>query len=246
MNTFFPLLKLGIKRRSRDFFIIFYTVVFPIVIIALLGYLTSTSYGTEFTSYEYYSIVIITFCLLMGVTSVVYAATDEKRMKTAYRYMIAPISKAALIWSKFFSCVIAFTICSVIVLLLSRLLFHLPVGKNLAVLSLLLLCESITISGLGLFFGLAIKSFTVIQNFLNLPIVIFGFLGGAFFPVGSVNPVLSFIINLSPLTWINKGIIFCLYMEDNTILLGVSAALFIVGIIFTFLTAKHFKKEAFV
>ena len=220
--------------------------VFPIVIIALLGYLTSTSYGTEFTSYEYYSIVIIPFCLLMGVTSVVYAAADEKRMKTAYRYMIAPISKAALIWSKFFSCVIAFTICGVIVLLLSRLLFHLPVGNNFAALSLLLLCESITISGLGLFFGLAIKSFTVIQNFLNLPIVIFGFLGGAFFPVGSVNPVLSFIINLSPLTWINKGIIFCLYMEDNTILLGVSAALFIVGIIFTFLTTKHFKKEAFV
>ena len=83
MNTFFPLLKLGIRRRSRDFFIIFYTVVFPIVIIALLGYLTSTSYGTEFTSYEYYSIVIIPFCLLMGVTSVVYAAADEKRMKTA-------------------------------------------------------------------------------------------------------------------------------------------------------------------
>lgn len=160
--------------------------------------------------------------------------------------MIAPISKVALIWSKFFSCVIAFTICGVIVLLLSRLLFHLPVGNNFAALSLLLLCESITISGLGLFFGLAIKSFTVIQNFLNLPIVIFGFLGGAFFPVGSVNPVLSFIINLSPLTWINKGIIFCLYMEDNTILLGVSAALFIVGIIFTFLTTKHFKKEAFV
>ena len=141
MNTFFPLLKLGIRRRSRDFFIIFYTVVFPIVIIALLGYLTSTSYGKEFTSYEYYSIVIIPFCLLMGTTSVVYATADEKRTKTAYRYMIAPISKAALIWSKFFSCVIAFTICSVIVLLLSGLLFHLPVGKNFAALSLLLLCE---------------------------------------------------------------------------------------------------------
>ena len=62
-----------------------------------------------------------------------------------------------------------------------KVIIHLPVGNNFAALSLLLLCESITISGLGLFFGLAIKSFTVIQNFLNLPIVIFGFLGGAFF-----------------------------------------------------------------
>lgn len=84
MKNFVPLFMLGLKRRSKDFFIIFYSVVFPIAIIALLGYLTSTSYGRDFTSYEYYSIVMIPFCLLMGITSVAYAAVDEKRMKTSY------------------------------------------------------------------------------------------------------------------------------------------------------------------
>ncbi|MEG0693053.1 MAG: ABC transporter permease [Oscillospiraceae bacterium] len=245
MKNFSPLFKLGIKRRSKDFFIIFYSVVFPIVIIALLGYLTSKSYGLDFTSYEYYSIVMIPFCLLMGITSVAYAAVDEKRVKTSYRYMIAPISKSSLIISKFLSCVIVLTVCSMIVLLISRLMFHLPVNENAIYLIILLLCESIAISGLGLFFGLASKKFATIQNFLNLPIMIFGFLGGAFFPVSSLNPILSIIVNLSPLTWINRGIMYCLYVSDATILLYTSAILFIIGILFTMLTIKYFKKEAF-
>lgn len=151
MKNFSPLFRFGLKRRSKDFFIIFYSVVFPIVIIALLGYLTSKSYGQDFTSYEYYSIVMIPFCLLMGITSVAYSAVDEKRMKTSYRYMIAPISKSSLIISKFLSCVIVLTVCSMIVLLISRLMFHLPVNGNAIYLIILLLCESIAISGLGLF-----------------------------------------------------------------------------------------------
>lgn len=245
MKNFFPLFMLGLKRRSKDFFILFYSLVFPIATIALLGYLTSTSYGLDFTSYEYYSIVMIPFCLLMGITSVAYAAVDEKRMKTSYRYIIAPISKSSLIISKFLSCVIVLTVCSIIVLLSSRLMFHLPVNGNMVYLIILLLCESIAISGLGLFFGLASKNFATIQNFLNLPIMIFGFLGGAFFPVSSLNPILSFIVNLSPLTWINRGIMYCLYVSDITILLYTSTLLFIVGILFTLLTIKYFKKEAF-
>lgn len=245
MKNFVPLFMLGLKRRSKDFFIIFYSVVFPIAIIALLGYLTSTSYGRDFTSYEYYSIVMIPFCLLMGITSVAYAAVDEKRMKTSYRYLIAPISKSSLIISKFLSCVIVLTVCSIIVLLISRLMFHLPVNGNMVYLIILLLCESIAISGLGLFFGLASKNFATIQNFLNLPIMIFGFLGGAFFPVSSLNPILSFIVNLSPLTWINRGIMYCLYVSDAAILLYTSTVLFIVGMLFTLLTINYFKKEAF-
>lgn len=245
MKNFSPLFKLGLKRRSKDFFIIFYSVVFPIVIILLLGYLTSKSYGEKFTSYEYYSIVIIPFCLLMGITSVAYAAVDEKRTSTSYRYMIAPISKSALIISKFLSCVIALTVCSIVVLIISKILFQLPINGNAVYLIILLLCVSVAVTGIGLFCGLASKNFAAVQNFVNIPIIIFGFLGGTFFPVGSLNPVLSFMINLSPLTWINRGIMYCLYVSNVTVLLCASTLLLAVGALFTILTIKYFKKEAF-
>lgn len=245
MESFFPLFKLGTIRRCKDFFILFYSVVFPVILIALLGYLTSESYGSDVTSYEYYSIVMIPFCLFLGMTSVAYASADEKRMKTASRYMTAPVSTVSLILSKFFSCVIVLTACSMIVLLAAGIFFHLPVSGNVLFLTVLFLCGSIAITGLGLFFGLACKNFATVQNYLNLPIMIFGFLGGTFFPVSSLNPALSLIIDLSPLTWINRGIMYCLYLSDVTILLRISGILLVTGIIFTVLTIKYFKKEAF-
>lgn len=246
MHNFSPLFILGIKRRCKDFFILFYSTVFPLVTIAVLGYLTSKSYGKEFTSYEYYSITVIPFCLFMGITSVAYASTDEKRMKTAYRFVTAPISKKSLILSKFFSCIFALGLCSIVVMVLSSMFFQLPIGSYALQITVLLLCESVAITGLGLFFGLASKNFATIQNYLNLPIMLFGFLSGAFFPVNSLNPVLSFLINLSPITWINRAIMYCLYMSDSTILLLTSSILFIVGSLFVLLTIKYFKKEAFI
>lgn len=246
MHTLSPLLKLGIKRRCKDFFIIFYSAVFPAVIIALLGYLTSKSYGSEFTSYEYYSITMIPFCLFMGITSVAYASADEKRMKTAYRFVSAPVSKTSLVFSKFLSCVFALTVCSILILVISSTFFHLPINGYFMQITVLLFCESVAITGLGLFFGLASKNFATIQNFLNLPIMIFGFLSGAFFPVSSFNPVLSFIINLSPLTWINRAIMNCLYMSDTTILFCTGSVLLAIGALFMLLTINFFKKEAFI
>jgi len=95
MKNFIPIFQMEMKRRSRDFFIIFYNIIFPAVIILLLGYLMSKSYGTEFTSYEFYAIVIPPFCLLMAIVSVAYAAQDEKRMKTAFRFMSSPCMRAS-------------------------------------------------------------------------------------------------------------------------------------------------------
>jgi len=245
VKNFMPILQLEMKRRSKDFFIIFYNIIFPAIIILLLGYLTSKSYGTEFTSYEYYSIVMIPFCLLMAIISIAYAAQDEKRLKTAYRFMTAPIAEAELVLAKSFSCTIMLTICSLIILGIAKLFFHLSFHGSFGFVAILVFSESIAVTGIGLCLGLACKNFFIIKNFLNLPIMIFGFLGGVFSPVSSLNPVLSSIINSSPLTWINRGIIYSIYGSDHTILLVTSGMSFLLGIAAILFAIKFFKREEF-
>ncbi len=83
----------------------------------------------------------------------------------------------------------------------------------------LLMCESIAVVSMGLFLGLVCKNLDMLRNIINIPIVIFGFLGGVFFPVSSLNPVISLIINISPLTWINRGIVACIYDNNLQLLL---------------------------
>lgn len=246
MGQFHTLFCFGLKRRTKDFFVVFYNIVFPTVIIMLLGYLTSKSYGESFTSYHYYTITIIPFCALMGISTVSYAAQDEKLLRTSYRYIAAPISKRQIVLSKFLSCSIVLSVCNIVTLLIAKLLFQLDFHGNVLLVFLMLVCETVTVTGIGLFLGLACKNLDTLRNFLNIPIVIFGFLGGAFFPVSSFNPVLGTIIKLSPLTWLNRGIISYVYDNQAQMIGIISAGLLVFGLAMTGLTIKFFKKEAFI
>lgn len=246
MEQFYTLFCFGLKRRVKDFFVLFYNIVFPIVVIMLLGYLTSMSYGHSFTSYHYYTITIIPFCTFMGISTVSYATQDEKLLHTSYRYIAAPINKIQIVLSKFLSCVIVLSSCSIVTLMIAKFLFRLDFQGNVLMIFILLTCETITVTGIGLFLGLACKNLDTLRNFLNIPIVIFGFLGGVFFPVSSLNPVLRTIIKLSPLTWINRGIISYVYENQVQMISIISAVLLVVGLAMMGLTIQFFKKEAFI
>ncbi|NMS90188.1 ABC transporter permease [Clostridioides difficile] len=246
MKCFLPLFKLGVKRRSRDFFILSYNIVFPVIIIILLGYLTSKSYGDEFTSYNYYTIVTIPFCILMGIISVSYAAQDEKGSNTSYRYMISPISITDLVLSKLFSCTIILSLCNLITLVILRGIFHMSFGGKFLAVIFLLTCESIVASSIGLFLGLVCKNLDMLRNIINMPIVIFGFLGGVFFPVSSLNSTISLIINISPLTWINRAIVACIYDNNLHLLFNISCIFIATSIFMTILTIKFFNKAVFI
>lgn len=246
MRYFLPLFRLGVKRRSKDFFVLFYNIVFPVIIIMLLGYLTSKSYGNEFTSYNYYTIVTIPFCVLMGIISVSYVAQDEKISKTSYRYMISPISIADLVLSKLFSCTIVLSTCNLITLLLLRGIFHMSFGGKFLAVIFFLTCESIVVSSMGLFLGLVCKNLDMLRNIINIPIVIFGFLGGVFFPVSSLNSAISLIINISPLTWINRALVACIYDNNLQLLFNISSIFIVTSIFMTIFTIRFFKKEVFI
>lgn len=245
MTQFNALLCLELKRRIKDFFVLFYNIIFPITIIMLLGYLTSKSYGDTFTSYNYYTIVIIPFCTLMGISTVSYASQDERLLHTSYRYIVAPINKKQIILSKFISCTIVFSVCNITTLLIAKFLFKLGFHKNFFIV-ILLICETIAVVGIGLFLGLAFKNLDTLRNFLNIPIVIFGFMGGVFFPISSFNPILSTYIKLSPLNWINYAIALYIYDNRSQMIFIISILLLVIGLIMVWLTIKFFKKEAFI
>lgn len=246
MHSFDTLLIFNLKRRFKDFFVLFYNIVFPAITIVILGYLTSASYGTVFKSYHYYTIVIIPFCSLMGITTVAYAAQDEKLMHTSYRYIAAPISIKAIVFSKYISCAVTMIICNSITLLVAAVIFKIDFSGKFYLIILLLACETLMVTGIGLLLGLAYKNFTNLQNFLNIPIVLFGFWGGAFFPIGSFNTVFAVIIKASPLTWINRSIVLCMYDNQTAMLKITSVILFLTGLIAVLLTVRFFKKEAFI
>lgn len=246
MSISINLLFADLRRRSRDGFIIGYNIFFPIIMILLLGYLASGSYGNGFSSYQYYCVVIPSFCVAMSMITAAFAGKEEAYHKTAIRYLFSPISKAQIILSKLISISIVISLCNFIVILFSKLALGLPVKARMIQVFILMTSETFAVCAIGLFIGFGMKNFIMVKNLINIPICVAAIAAGAFYPIGSLNPRLVFLLELSPLTWVNRGIFLCIFDGNSSILWGTSAVLIITGIGFTLLAIRLFRKEDYI
>lgn len=247
MNGFANLMIYGLKRRMKDFFVIVYSVVSPLIMIFLLGYLATNFFkgDSAITSNHYYTLLIIPFYLLTSIITVAYVAKDESLRKTSYRFIIAPIDNSAIVVSKILSCTIVIWFCGIINLLVARILLGVYFGNNTAIIALLLFTETLMASAIGIYLGICVKNFSTIKGVTNIPLSIFGLLGGSFFPVGALGDKFEKVANISPLTWINRGLITAVYDNDYKIITYSIILTLLVAIIFSILSIISFKKEAF-
>lgn len=246
MNCLIKLFCNDFKRRLKDSFLIGYNVIFPVVLILLLGYLTSENYSSKFTGYQYYSVVLIPFCVALAIISAAYAGKEEAYRKTAVRFLFAPVTRTHIVLAKLLSCTIVIGSYNLVVLIFSMVALRLPIAHKILPIFLLLLSETFTVSAVGLFIGYGMKNFIFVKNVLNIPILLSAILAGAFYPIGTLNPKLKVVIQLSPLTWVNRSLFLYIY-DDRVDLLRKTGLISIgIGLCFTMLAIKKFRKEEFI
>lgn len=236
----YPLLKYSFGKRMKDSFLISYGIMFPIIMILLLGYLSKEYYtGIEgVNSYFYYTVVTIPYCTLLSSITLVYVAREESRAGCGSRFIIAPISNNAIVISKIFPSAIVIGIYNVMLLIICKLIFNVDFSGYYLKIIFLLLILGFMSAALGTYIGLCSKNFMIVKNFISTPIMILAFLGGGFFPVGNIGII-------SPLFWINRGL-FLLMKDGVSEIYYISLILtLVVGIVFTILAIKKMRKEAF-
>ncbi len=234
------------KRRSKDGFILGYNIIFPIIMVLLLGYLTSGNYGEIVTSYQYYSVVILPFCVAMAMVTAAYAGKEDAYKRTAVRFLYAPVSNGYIVLSKLVSCFLLIGISNLIVLSFSILVFHLPVSFEIIPIFFLLMVETFAVCAIGMMIGFGMKNFILVKNIMNIPVCIAAILAGAFFPIGTLDPKLDLLLKLSPLTWVNRSIFLAIYDDSCTVLWITTSVFLIIGIGVTALAVRLFKKEEFI
>lgn len=247
MRGFKALLTFGICRRIKDFFIIAYNIIYPLVLILLLGYISTNFFKGDdsITSNHYYTIVLIPYFVFSSIITMAYIAKDESLYKTAYRFIIAPIDKGAIVLAKIISCTLVIFLCTMVVMLVTRILLGVSFGSSLPLILVLFFVEALMVSAAGVYIGSSFKNFKVVQGILNIPIIIFALLGGVFFPVGALGETFEKVSYISPLTWINRGIISSVYDNNQSILLISIVITLILGILFSILSVVSFNKEGF-
>lgn len=247
MNDFKTLFNFGMKRRIKDSFIIGYGVIMPFFMILILGYMASNYYSGEngITSYYYYSLVTIPLYTFLNSISLIYIAREESNYRCGERFIIAPVSKISIVLSKIIPSTISMCVFNVILLATCKLIFKINFNGRFLEVILLFMVLAFMSCAVGTFIGLCTKDFMAVKNIVNIPILIMGVLGGAFFPIGSLGKIVEIVSYISPLTWINKGIF--IMINDNSIKIYIISLILtlVIGILFTFGAVKRFKKEAF-
>ncbi|OPJ64139.1 ABC transporter permease [Clostridium oryzae] len=247
MEGFLSLLAYGTKRRLKDFFIIFYNVVYPIGLTFILGYIATNYFkgDSSVTSNGYYTLVMIPYFIFSSIITMAYVAKDESFYKTSYRFIAAPIGHEAIVFSKIISCTFVVWLCSIFDLLVSKLILNIYIGDSGLIIITLFLMTAFMSSAIGIYLGIAFKNFDTLQGILNIPLSIFAILGGTFFPTGSLGKLVEKVSYVSPLTWINRGIIASVYDNSTSTIIFSIIIVGLIGAVFTFIAVKAFKKEAF-
>jgi len=243
---FQAMLKLNIKRRATDGFAVGYNIVFPFLIILLLGVLCRNQFKGEITSYQYYTLVSIPFCTAMAIVTAAYSGKDDAYAKTAQRVMVAPVSVKAIVLCKIISCTLIFTFCSMFVLMIAAMLWKLKIYRSITELFILYTGIAFMVSAIGTYIGLGMKNFLAIKNVMTVPIGIFAVAAGTFFPIGTLSVRMQYLMNLSPLTWINRCVFLVLYDNSFYMIWLVAGVLIAIGATFTMISVKSFKKEEYI
>lgn len=246
MIAFKSLLWSNIRRRAMDGFSVGYNILFPLLMILVLGLLTKGLFdGEVVTSYQYYGVVFVPFCLFMGIVTSAYGGKDDAYANTADRILLAPISVSSIVLSKVISQIIVFTGCSLMVFAVGAATWQVWRFSDLIPVTLLYLSIAFMIAAMGTTIGLSMKNFMQIKNILNVPMTVFAILAGCFYRFGTFHSGLQFIIDLSPLTWVNRSIFMMMFDHNAMMLYGVCGIFSGIGILFTLIAIIFFKKETY-
>ena len=246
MTRFKVLFISNLKRRIMDGFSVGYNILSPLLMIWLLGLLCKNMYQDELlTSYQYYGVVTIPFCIIMSIITAAYAGKDDAFANTADRILLAPVSDAEIVCAKILAEMIVFAGCSLLVLLVVNVFSYIGSYKELGAIGLCYLSLSFVTACIGTFLGLGMKDFMKMKNILNIPVMIFAILGGCFYQFGTLNKPLQFVLNLSPLRWVNRSIFLLIYDKNCISFYRLNFVLIGIGGIFMLLAITCFKREEY-
>lgn len=233
------------KRTLKDSFTIGYSIFFPIIIILLLGFLRKNNYGGEISSFQYYAIVLLPFCILCEIITGVYLGQEEARNKVAERFLVAPVSERVIVGAKLLAGTSALSVCHGLVMLFLTLILPVQYGRFGFLIFIQYSVLTLLSFALGLWIGLGMKYFIVIKNYMNIPIFLFAIMGGCFYPIGTLNKYFDIVLKLSPLTWINRASFLSIYDNNLSVLIIVLFFLLVIALICSMGAMITFQREDF-
>ena len=223
---------------------IFYAVGFPIVLVLILGFLTSGSYGNTVSSYDYFGVTLMIYSIFNAATFSSNSFMEERIKKPNMRLIHSPIRPFNIYFSKILA---SFSFCTVAYIVVAIfLVFTVGVdygGTDVWAIILIMLLGNFFFSALGVAVCCLLRSEGITNNILSLLFALFAILGGLFFPVEGLGKAVIAASWVSPGKWILTACLRIIYDKDFSMLLPICGFFIIFSVTALALCGRFFRGE---
>lgn len=246
--NFINIVKFDIKNTIKNPMLLIVNTLLPIILIGTIGFIARGGYGSEnISSYDYYGVTLMIFTGIMLSMTAANVFMEETVRRGNTRIVYAPVSKTEIYLSKLLASYIVGAISYTIIMLLGQYLVGINFGRK-NILYIIILINVLSFFGccLGILFCCIFKSEQGAIGVMQIPILIFVFLGGVFFPIASLGKTVEALSNISPLRWITQCAFQVIYDNDFSMYLPSIVITLFAAVICIVLCQIIFKPEEYV
>ena len=247
MYQFWQILKRDFLNLLYNPMWIFFSFFYPLLLVGILGFLTSGSYGNSITSYDYYGISILIFSALNTAMTAANSFMEERIKKGNMRLIYSPLPKDYIYLSKILASFAFSFLCHLGVILLLIVVLQVNFGGiNLSYIIFLLLCLEIFASILGVLFCCIFKSESISNQILSIVITVFAIMGGLFFRLDGLGDFFVKLSLISPFKWIITDIFKIIYDNDFSSYMSTVYTLLTLSLIALLLCRELYQREDYI
>jgi ABC-2 type transport system permease protein len=214
MRRFFEIFKMDMENILKNPVLVNANTVFPILLILIMGFLTSGTYANATSAYNYYTVTFLIYGMLNGAMTASNSFMERDIKKPNLRIIFSPVGSFPIYFSKILSSALFDMVCHLIVLAVLIPLLHLGINTNIGYFILLMIPIEFAAAALGTLFCCIFKTEEATSTLLSNTISILCFLGGTFFSFDGLGGPMAFVSHLSPVKWITDAF-FALLFDGN-------------------------------
>lgn len=181
--------------------------------------------------------------MLFSITASATSLFDERNSGVTLRILSAPVSRADILWSKYFYNISLGIIQLLVLFFAGYLLFNIDIFTNFGNLFLVILCTSAAATAFGMVLASFSKTTAQANGFGTFLILTMSAIGGAWFPTFFLPPFIQILSKFTIVYWSIEGFLQVLWSGAGFVeILPVLGILIGIGILLNAVSFWRFKR----
>lgn len=205
MRSFITIFKMDLTNLFKNPVLVVYNSIFSILLILIMGFLSSGNYAKGKDAYQYYMISLMMYAMLNGAMTASNCFMERDIKRPNLRIIHSPAGGFQIYFSKILSSFLFDYSLHLLLLGILCPILNVTLGSRPIYFILLMAPIEFGAAALGIFFCCIFHNEETTSSLLSTVISLLCVLGGTFFSLDGLGKGVALVSKLSPVKWMNNA-----------------------------------------